>query len=49
MIDGITDSIDTCLIKFKSKTFTNILDNLIKPDLIITNEYSWWNYTLNVK
>ena len=44
--DGIVDSINTCLEKFKSKTYTNLLDNLIKPEfirqdeeLIITNEF----------
>ena len=32
--DRIADSINTCLIKHKSKTYKNILDNLIKPDFI---------------
>ena len=36
--DGITDSVNICLIKFKSKTFKNILDNLIKPDFIRQDE-----------
>ena len=36
--DGITESINTCLINFKSKKFKNILDNLIKPDFIREDE-----------
>ena len=36
--DGITDSVNICLIKFKSKSFKNILDNLIKPDFIRQDE-----------
>ena len=32
--DGIADSINTCFVKYKSKTYKNILDNLIKPDFI---------------
>ena len=30
--DGIADSVNTCLINYKSKKFKNILDYLIKPD-----------------
>ena len=36
--DGITDSINTCLDKFKSKTYKNLLDNLIKPEFIRQDE-----------
>ena len=32
--DGITDSINTCLINFKSKKYKNMLDNLIRPQFI---------------
>ena len=32
--DGISDSINTCFVKYKSKTYKNILDDLIKPDFI---------------
>ena len=35
---GITDSVDTCLANFKSNTFKNILNNLIKPDFIRQDE-----------
>ena len=34
MEDGIADSINTCLIFYKSKTYKNILENLIKPEFI---------------
>ena len=34
MKDGIADSIDTFLIFYKSKTYKNILENLIKPEFI---------------
>ena len=36
--DGIADSINTCLDKFKSKTYKNLLDNLIKPEFIRQDE-----------
>ena len=36
--DGIADSVNTCLINYKSKKFKNILDNLIKPDFIREDE-----------
>ena len=32
--DGTTDSINTCLINFKSKKYKNMLDNLIRPQFI---------------
>jgi len=36
--DGIADSINTCLINFKSKSYKNILNNLIKPKFIQDDE-----------
>ena len=36
--DGIADFINTCLIKYKSKSYKNILDNIIKPDFIRQDE-----------
>ena len=36
--DGISHSINTCLINYKSKSYKNILDNIIKPDFIRQDE-----------
>jgi hypothetical protein len=36
--NGIIDSINTCFSKYKSSTYKNLLDNLIKPDFIREDE-----------
>ena len=36
--DGIVDSINTCFLNYKSKTYKFFLDNIIKPDFIRQDE-----------
>ena len=32
--DGISDSVKTCLLNYKSQKYKNILNNLLKPNFI---------------